>query len=435
MKGFVKHMSYKRLIPCIFIKQGKAVAWFDDPTVISDNVITLAKQYKDKGADELLIFDLSDSDEEHDESIDIMKKINRLIGIPVVAGGNVKRQEDIKKILYTGAKRVILNFSKPYSAKLIEEAALRFGQEKIAVSLNDFDTLFKQQNLIEKYSSEIVFMHRLDLASVTTLTEIPYVIVTDTMEESEIFRILESPGARGISGKFVSRTDLDLHVFKEECTKREIQMTSFENTMDFSEFKLNSDGLLPVIVQNFKTSEVLMMAYMNEQAFQQTIKTGRMTYFSRSRQCLWVKGETSGHYQYVKSLTIDCDKDTLLAKVEQIGAACHTGNPTCFFQTVAGSNYNRANPLQIFESVYDTIADRKVNPKEGSYTNYLFDKGLDKILKKVGEEATEIIIAAKNPNPEELKYEISDFLYHAMVLMVERGLTWEDIMEEMADRH
>ena len=212
-------------------------------------------------------------------------------------------------------------------------------------------------------------------------------------------------------------------------------MTSFENTMDFSEFKLNSDGLLPVIVQNFKTSEVLMMAYMNEQAFQQTIKTGRMTYFSRSRQCLWVKGETSGHYQYVKSLTIDCDKDTLLAKVEQIGAACHTGNPTCFFQTVAGSNYNRANPLQIFESVYDTIADRKVNPKEGSYTNYLFDKGLDKILKKVGEEATEIIIAAKNPNPEELKYEISDFLYHAMVLMVERGLTWEDIMEEMADRH
>lgn len=435
MKGFVKHMSYKRLIPCIFIKQGKAVAWFDDPTVISDNVITLAKQYKDKGADELLIFDLSDSDEEHDESIDIMKKINRLIGIPVVAGGNVKRQEDIKKILYTGAKRVILNFSKPYSAKLIEEAALRFGQEKIAVSLNDFDTLFKQQNLIEKYSSEIVFMHRLDLASVTTLTEIPYVIVTDTMEESEIFRILESPGARGISGKFVSRTDLDLHVFKEECTKREIQMTSFENTMDFSEFKLNSDGLLPVIVQNFKTSEVLMMAYMNEQAFQQTIKTGRMTYFSRSRQCLWVKGETSGHYQYVKSLTIDCDKDTLLAKVEQIGAACHTGNPTCFFQTVAGSNYNRANPLQIFESVYDTIADRKVNPKEGSYTNYLFDKGLDKILKKVGEEAAEIIIAAKNPNPEELKYEISDFLYHAMVLMVERGLTWEDIMEEMADRH
>ena len=166
----------------------------------------------------------------------------------------------------------------------------------------------------------------------------------------------------------------------------------------------------------------------------ETIKTGKMTYFSRSRQKLWVKGETSGHFQYVKSLTVDCDLDTLLAKVDQIGAACHTGNPTCFFQPLVGIDYDETNPLRIFESVYDTIADRKENPKEGSYTNYLFDKGIDKILKKIGEEATEVVIAAKNPNPEEVKYEIADFLYHAMVLMVEKGLTWEDIVKELADR-
>ena len=159
-----------------------------------------------------------------------------------------------------------------------------------------------------------------------------------------------------------------------------------------------------------------------------------MTYFSRSRQEQWIKGETSGHYQYVKSLTIDCDKDTLLAKVEQIGAACHTGNRTCFFQPIVGSDYDAKNPLQVFESVYHTIEDRKEHPKEGSYTNYLFEKGLDKILKKVGEEATEVVIAAKNPNPEEVKYELSDFLYHAMVLMVEKGITWEDITQELAER-
>jgi len=147
-----------------------------------------------------------------------------------------------------------------------------------------------------------------------------------------------------------------------------------------------------------------------------------------------VKGETSVHFQYVKSLMIDCDKDTLLAKVDQIGAACHTGNPTCFYQPLAGSNSDEKNPLKVFESVYDTIMDRKKYPKEGSYTNYLFEKGIDKILKKVGEEATEIIIAAKNPNPEEIKYEMADFLYHAMVLMVERGVTWEDIVQELADR-
>ena len=207
-----------------------------------------------------------------------------------------------------------------------------------------------------------------------------------------------------------------------------------ESTVDFDEFKLNDAGLLPVIVQHYKTGEVLMLAYMNKEAFDATIKTGKMTYYSRSRKTLWVKGETSGHFQYVKSLTIDCDKDTLLAKVDQVGAACHTGNPTCFFQPVAGDNKEELNPYQVFENVYDTILDRKANPKEGSYTNYLFDKGIDKILKKVGEEATEIIIDAKNPKPEEIKYEISDFLYHVMVLMAERGVDWKDITEELANR-
>lgn len=428
-------MSYKRLIPCLFIWQGRAVRWFDDRETISDDVLALAKHYSDKGADELLVFDLSESDEDHEESIDLLKKITKTVGIPVVAGGNIKRLEDIKKILYTGAKRVVLNFSKSSSVKLIEEGSSRFGKEKIAVSLNDFDTLFKQQRLIERNSGEIIFMHRLDLNSVVTLTDIPYVIVTDTMEESEIFRILQSPGARGISGKFVSNVDMNFHDFKVICQNKGIQMTSFESVLDFNDFKLNSDGLLPVVTQNYRTGEVLMLAYMNGEAFERTVKTGRMTYYSRSRQCLWTKGETSGHYQYVRSLTIDCDKDTLLAKVEQIGPACHTGNPTCFFQTIAGTDYDETNPLQIFQSVYDTIADRKVNPKEGSYTNYLFDKGIDKILKKVGEEAAEVIIAAKNPNTEELKYELADFLYHAMVLMAERGLTWNDIIQELSDRH
>ena len=412
-------MSYKRLIPCIFIKDGKAVRWIDDPTVVSKDVIELAKYYSDHGADELIVLDLSDSDEEHDETITLMKRINRVIRIPMIAGGNIRRQEDIKKILYTGAKRAMLNFSKPDSVKLIEDAAKRFGKEKLAVSLNDFDALFKHQHLIQDYSSEIVFMHRLDLNSIMNVTDVPCVIITDTEEESELFKILKCPGVRGLSGRYVSRTDIDCLAFKDKCTEEGIKMTSFESMMDFSQFK---------------TQEILMLAYMNEESFYETIKTGKMTYFSRSRQKLWVKGETSGHFQYVKSLTIDCDLDTLLAKVDQIGAACHTGNPTCFFQPLVGIDYDETNPLRIFESVYDTIADRKENPKEGSYTNYLFDKGIDKILKKIGEEATEVVIAAKNPNPEEVKYEIADFLYHAMVLMVEKGLTWEDIVKELADR-
>ena len=427
-------MSYKRLIPCIFIKDGKAVRWIDDPTVVSKDVIELAKYYSDHGADELIVLDLSDSDEEHDETITLMKRINRVIRIPMIAGGNIRRQEDIKKILYTGAKRAMLNFSKPDSVKLIEDAAKRFGKEKLAVSLNDFDALFKHQHLIQDYSSEIVFMHRLDLNSIMNVTDVPCVIITDTEEESELFKILKCPGVRGLSGRYVSRTDIDCVAFKDKCTEEGIKMTSFESMMEFSQFKKNPQGLLPVIVQHYQTGEVLMLAYMNEEAFNTTLETGKMTYWSRSRNELWTKGLTSGHLQFVKSLTLDCDNDTILAKVSQVGAACHTGNRSCFYTTLAEKEYKETNPLKVFEDVFNVILDRKKHPKEGSYTNYLFDKGIDKILKKVGEEATEIVIAAKNPDPEEVKYEISDFLYHMMVLMAEKGVTWEEITEELANR-
>ena len=177
-----------------------------------------------------------------------------------------------------------------------------------------------------------------------------------------------------------------------------------------------------------------MQAYMNEESFNLTLKSGKMTYWSRSRQSLWTKGETSGNFQYVKSMSIDCDNDSILAKVIQIGAACHTGNKSCFYREMFNDNIASTNPYKVFEDVYAVIADRKVNPKEGSYTNYLFEKGIDKILKKIGEEATEIVIAAKNPDREEVKYEIADFLYHMMVLMAECNLDWSDITEELARR-
>ena len=420
-------MSYKRLTSCILIDRGKAVKWFDDRSVIARDVVALAKHYAERGADELIVFDLSTSDEDHEEAIDLMRKINRFISIPMVAGGNIRREEDVKKYLYAGAKRAILNFSKIAAQEMLESVSKRFGKERIAVSLNDFDALFKQQHLIEEYASELIFMHRLDLDSVMNITSIPCVVVTDTMEQDEILKILKSSGVKGVSGRFISQEDMDFDGFKEICVQEGIKMTSFESILEFSELKLNPSGLIPVIVQDYKTNEVLMLAYMNKEAFNHTVKSGRMTYYSRSRKELWIKGETSGHYQYLKSLTVDCDKDTLLAKVEQMGAACHTGSGSCFFQQIVGNDYDTTNPLQVFESVYGTIMNRKENPKEGSYTNYLFDKGIDKILKKVGEEATEIVIAAKNPNPEEIKYEISDFLYHVMVLMVERGITSEDI--------
>ena len=424
----------KKLIPCIFMDQGNAVKWFDNREVISNNIVELATEYCDNGADALIILDLSVTDEDHENAIEMLKKINRNIRVPMYVGGNVKNQEDAKKILYAGARKVILNLSKKEGINLVEPVSKRFGKNKVAVSLNDFDTLFKRNDLIEEFTSGILFMHRPDLNSVVEMTTLPTVILTDVVEDAEITRILKCPRVYGVSGKFVSKTDRNLFEFKEVCEADGIKMSTFESSMDFSEFKLNEDGLMPVVTQDFKTGEVLMVAYMDREAFEHTIKTGKMAYHSRSRNCLWIKGETSGHFQHLKSLTVDCDRDTLLAKVAQVGPACHTGEHTCFHTPIVGSDFDETNPLEVFQSVYDKIVDRKENPKEGSYTNYLFDKGIDKILKKIGEEATELVIAAKNPNPEEIKYELSDFLYHAMVLMVERGVTWEDIIRELSDR-
>jgi phosphoribosyl-ATP pyrophosphohydrolase/phosphoribosyl-AMP cyclohydrolase len=249
-----------------------------------------------------------------------------------------------------------------------------------------------------------------------------------------IVQILKRDNIRGIAGAFINDPDTDVMKLKSRLSADGIKMDNFAPNLKWSDLKINSDGLVPVIVQDYRTDEVLMLAYMDEEAFDTTINIGKMTYYSRSRKELWTKGLTSGHIQYVKSLTADCDYDTILAKVSQVGVACHTGNRSCFFNNIVEKECIEKNPLKIFEETYSNIAARKRSPKDGSYTNYLFDQGYDNILKKLGEECTEIVIAAKNPDADEIKYEISDFMYHLMVLMVEKGITWEDITNELAQR-
>ena len=390
--------------------------------------------YNDCGIDKIFIFDLSKDDEEHEKNLQTIKELNRNLEIKVCAGGNINRFEDIKKIFYTGCLQVMLNGSKPESIALAEEASKRFGKDRILVSVKNVDFIFKNKEAMEENFHEMLVLDKTMLDAVENITTIPAVVVVDNYDIQEIVDILKRDSVRGITGQFVTDPDIDIMLLKTELSTNGLHMVNFTSALQWSDFKVNSDGMVPVIVQDYRTDEVLMLAYMNEEAFLCTISSGKMTYFSRSRQEIWMKGETSGHIQYVKSLTADCDYDTILAKVSQIGVACHTGNPTCFFNPIVKKEYVEKNPLKIFDEVYDLILDRKAHPKEGSYTNYLFDKGIDKILKKVGEENTEIIIAAKNPNPEEIKYEISDYLYHLMVLMAERGVTWEDVTQELSQR-
>ena len=192
--------------------------------------------------------------------------------------------------------------------------------------------------------------------------------------------------------------------------------------------------LIPAIVQDYKTKQVLMLAYVNEESYKYMLENKETCFFSRSRQEIWHKGETSGHYQKIKEMYLDCDKDTLLILVEQIGVACHTGEYSCFFNNVISNEEEQVND-RILEDLYLMIGDRKSNPKEGSYTNYLLNEGIDKICKKVGEEATETVIAAKNTDDSELIGEISDLVYHVEVLMYNRGINPNDIKAKLTERH
>ena len=194
--------------------------------------------------------------------------------------------------------------------------------------------------------------------------------------------------------------------------------------------KFDASGLIPAVVQNIETNEVLMVAYMNADTIKQTLETGRATF--------WVKGDTSGNYMYVKEVRVDCDCDCLVVLVNPAGPACHTGNRSCFFRKIEDGKLvedaKEQTKTDVFAREQAVVMDRKEHPEEGSYTNYLFDKGEDKILKKVGEEAAEVVIAGKNRDKDEISYETADLIYHLTVMLVDNGMTWEDIYKEMERR-
>lgn len=435
--------DYKKLIVGFGLREGKASSW-DGQFNYHEALAELARMGCDNGADEVLIYDRSQDDSDHEAVIGTIKEIARTIDEPILAGGRVRRLEDVKKYLYAGASAVFLDVSREDNVDMMKEAADRFGSEKIYAYLPDASYISGTEEYAQLGASVMILGTPAQVPSLTELGEIG-----ESGHESLIFcgghdslqdmagELKIHFGCPQVRGAVLTLEEGGMGVcmeMKQILKGAGIATDTFESAVEWKDFKLNSDGLIPVIVQDYKSLEVLMMAYMNEESYEATLATGRMTYFSRSRGKLWLKGETSGHFQYVKSLKLDCDNDTVLATVKQIGAACHTGNRSCFFTTLAEKEYKETNPLKVFEDVYGVILDRREHPKEGSYTNYLFDKGIDKILKKLGEEATEIIIAAKNPDPEEIKYEISDFLYHMMVLMADKGVTWEEITEELANR-
>ncbi|MCI8338905.1 MAG: bifunctional phosphoribosyl-AMP cyclohydrolase/phosphoribosyl-ATP diphosphatase HisIE [Lachnospiraceae bacterium] len=419
------------------MKRKKLIPFINAENEMANSVIHLADRYSCQGADGLYLYNFTGDEKSREEFLSTVREAEKQIDIPFLAGVYVNRFEDAKKALYTGASQLVIRKALMPEEEVLQEIFARFGKEKLAVEIDmkaDFHTAQQLDSLYELGFGTAILKHidtTKSFKEAISGTKMK-VLIRDGLVRNDLAELLSHDTVEAVLTNYFE--EKDIYKAKRALKKQGLDVEVFESVIDFSDFKLNDQGLIPAVVQDYRTGEVLMLGYMNKESYGRTIKTGRMTYYSRSRQELWLKGETSGHFQYVKSLMLDCDNDTILAKVRQVGAACHTGSRSCFFQELARKEYVSTNPLQVLMEDFQIILDRKENPKEGSYTNYLFDHGIDKILKKCGEEAAEIIIAAKNPDAEELKYEIADFLYHMMVLMAECGLDWSDITKELANR-
>ncbi len=256
--------QYKKLVPCIYLYKGNAVKSLSDITIIDTDPVTLAKYYSDNHGDELLVFDMSKGDTEHEEALDIIKEICKAVEIPVIGAGNVRRMEDIKKLLYAGCKKAALNYSKPENIELTEEVSKRFGKEKIAACYARMETLLEYKGLLEEFVDELILVEAATLRESLNEWDGHPQILTLLPEVSldKLIEILSSPAICGITGYAINENARELSAVKSLCQGNGIKVNTFESSFHWADFKRNSDGHVPVVVQDYKTGEVLMVAYM-----------------------------------------------------------------------------------------------------------------------------------------------------------------------------
>ena len=330
----------------------KIIAYIDGQNELDTNIIKLANHYANHGVDEVLLYDYSKDEACGEKLLAVAKKITKDIDIPLNLGIYVRRFEDVKKALYTGATKVFIKDSLLDDKAVIKESVSRFGKDKIIIEINDNKNI-NNSELIDYYKELGIYgvmLKHLNLSNNTkdkieSMT-LP-VIIRDSLTNNDIYELISISNVYGVATNHFEycQDETSIMKVKRALKNQGISINTFESTLLFNDFKLDSNGLIPVIVQDYKTSEVLMLAYMNEESYKQTLVTGIMTYYSRSRDELWVKGLTSGHFQYVKSMAIDCDNDTVLAKVKQVGAACHTGSKTCFYTDLVKKEYDNKKEI------------------------------------------------------------------------------------------
>ena len=472
-------MLAKRIIACLDVRNGRVVKGtkFTDIKDV-DSPEKLAKFYSDNSVDELVFYDITASNEERKTSLEFVERVARVINIPFSAGGGVSTIEDFKYILRKGADKVSVNSAAVRNPQLIREASMAFGSQCVVLSMDvkkndegswsvyvkggrektELDAIEWAITAAELGAGEIV-VNSIDedgmkngydlelLSRITSVVNIPVIASGGAGKKEHFLDALQKTGVDGVLAasvfhfgeikvpelkQYLKENGAEIRMPEAAPQKKESPSAA---DADISMISFGKDGLVPCICQDAKTGAVLMLAYMNEQSLRLTLEKKRAVYYSRSRSELWEKGATSGNTQKVRAIYYDCDADALLIKVDQTGNACHTGEYSCFFNAVFDDLGVSADPgSSVFGELYATVIGRKNDPSEGSYTNYLFDKGLDKILKKVGEEAAETIIAAKNQDRQELIGETGDLIYHLTVMLAEKGISMDEIEQELKSR-
>ena len=472
-------MLAKRIIACLDVRNGRVVKGtkFTDIKDV-DSPEKLAKFYSDNSVDELVFYDITASNEERKTSLEFVERVARVINIPFSAGGGVSTIEDFKYILRKGADKVSVNSAAVKNPQLIREASMAFGSQCVVLSMDvkkndegswsvyvkggrektELDAIDWAITAAELGAGEIV-VNSIDedgmkngydlelLSRITSVVNIPVIVSGGAGKKEHFLDALQKTGVDGVLAasvfhfgeikvpelkQYLKENGAEIRMPEAAPQKKESPSAA---AADISMIRFTKDGLVPCICQDAKTGAVLMLAYMNEQSLRLTIEKKRAVYYSRSRSELWEKGATSGNTQKVRAIYYDCDADALLIKVEQTGNACHTGEYSCFFNAVFDDlGVSADSGSSVFRELYATVIGRKNDPSEGSYTNYLFDKGLDKILKKVGEEAAETIIAAKNQDRQELIGETGDLIYHLTVMLAEKGISIDEIEQELKSR-
>ncbi|MCI9066376.1 MAG: bifunctional phosphoribosyl-AMP cyclohydrolase/phosphoribosyl-ATP pyrophosphatase, partial [Lachnospiraceae bacterium] len=259
-------MAYKKFIPCIYLYKGDAVKGFSDSTIIDTNPVALAKFYSDNNADELIVYDMSEGDAAHEEALDIIKAVCSEAEIPVIGAGNVKRMEDVKKLLYAGCKKAALNYSKPGNIEITAEVSKKFGKDKIVACVTEADSITRNEALIDAYIGEIILVKETCLKESIAISRFPMIASVPEVSLDKILELLGNDNICGISGYAINENAKELLAIKALCQNNDITVNTFEPAIPWEEFKLNSDGHVTVVVQDYKTDEVLMVAYMNEEA-------------------------------------------------------------------------------------------------------------------------------------------------------------------------